>query len=1268
MTMKSEIRTMALPRPTNIGASMSRMTTEDLHEALDRALPVSRGSVMVDWEDAWMGAPNTTPDECRMAGTTYDAPMYVKLRIMSYDNDVLAGTSTFKIRMGRVPIPDDRGLMILNGMDRVIVGKLSHSPGMLIRRVGGRPYVRIMPEKGIRLIMEIDRRGFITATIGRASFPATLLLASIGYTMDFLTRWTGPSVYAITRKGRCYASVSGLESMKDMVLDANIDIGNETVVAGTLITQGVLRRIQRAAENNGIKMVQVPESAILGRFTATETVLDNLSIGRLTLLRESHLRRLIRKLNTKKCKKRAILVNVMHPYYHPFSKSLSTHRELDAEGDAATALYMKMHGHQPPKKQDAATYVANTLYGPEFNLTQVGRINMDGRLKSGDEVGHLRDPVLGHEGGSDLLEMVRIMLDMHHNGELAPDDMDDLSMKRVTGGRYMIQDLITNIWSSSLADSLVDHERDWEALLKDAGNTMTKAALHAFLHSPLSQIADQVNPLAEVSHTRRIVSSSNARRATPSTTTPVVIPRTGETMREVHMSYYGKICPVETPEGTNIGLVNSLAAFARIDRYGMLSAPYRRNGKVGYLSISAEKDLSIGFADGSAGVRNNGELLLRRDGGVDCKDMCSQQMMSVSANLVPFLEHTDSSRLLMAVSMMKQAVPLVAPEAPLVQTGMERYVAEMGDTIISDHSGVVSYVDANRITVTDGRHSVTYRTKRHLQTNQGTWLDQPPCIEYGQKISKGQLLTNGSAIRDERLALGRNIRAAYMSWHGYNFEDAIVVSSRIVETGAFESIHIKELTCSAVETQIGNEEITADIPSVALSKLAGLDEGGVVSVGSYVKPGDILVGKVAPKPEEEGRQSPEDQLFGVLFGDKVRKVRNVSLMVPHGVNGKVIGVTANAQDPNDPHVQDMLGRMERLQKLIMAENIRTFIHGKIDMVAKRGKISYGEARKLMLRSRSLPIRLRELVTRERQKIADYTASEKDRVTAFMKRAAKNATLPKSNPALKEVKVSVASRHNLEVGDKLAGRHGNKGVVSIIVPQEDMPFMEDGTPVDVILSPLGVPSRMNIGQLLDAYLGDVLAKTGEIVVGPIFNGMHEDDIRQKRAENGLPPDGQYRLQCGQTGEEFDLPITVGVLYLMKLNHMVSSKMHVRSTGPYSVVTQQPIRGRSKGGGQRLGEMEVWALQGSGAAYTLREMLSIKSDDVHGRNRAYNSMCRDRYPDWDNRSGNILSLPEATKVVLSEMRAIGLDVDLMQDGKQMNYGVNPNADALFFQNWP
>ena len=1276
--------------------------------------------------------PKYDVEECQQRDMTYAAPLKVTLRLIVFEVDEETGAKSVKdikeqdVYMGDLPLMTDNGTFVINGTERVIVSQMHRSPGVFFDHDKGKTHAsgkllfaaRVIPYRGSWLDFEFDAKDIVHVRIDRRrKLPVTTVLYALGLTgEEILDHFYSEVIYKLTKKGWQTPfngeSLRGIKPSFDLVDASSGDVVVET---GRKITPRLIGKL----EEDGLKTLLVTQEELIGRFLSQDIV--NVKTGEIYAeagdeLTEENITQLIEEgfveLPT---------IDVDHINKGAFIRNTMAADKADGLESALIDIYRVMRPGEPPTVETAQALFKSLFFDPErYDLSAVGRVKMNLRLNldAEDTVRVLRK--------EDILAVVKTLVDLR-DGKGEIDDIDHLGNRRVRSvgelmenqyrlGLLRMERAIKERMSSVDIDTVMPH---------DLINAKPAAAAvrEFFGSSQLSQFMDQTNPLSEITHKRRLSALGPGG---------LTRERAGFEVRDVHPTHYGRICPIETPEGPNIGLINSLATHARVNKYGFIESPYRRvnNGKVtddvAYMSAMEEAKYTIAQAnvpfkaDGSfeeelVSCRVAGEFEMVPPEQVEFMDVSPKQLVSVAAALIPFLENDDANRALMGSNMQRQAVPLVQAEAPLVGTGMEEVVArDSGAAVVARRTGIVDQVDATRIVIrateeTDPTKSGVdiYNLLKFQRSNQNTCINQRPLVKIGEHIEAGDIIADGPSTDMGELALGRNVLVAFMPWNGYNFEDSILISERIVRDDVFTSIHIEEFEVMARDTKLGPEEITRDIPNVGEEALRNLDEAGIVYIGAEVNPGDILVGKITPKGESP--MTPEEKLLRAIFGEKASDVRDTSLRLPPGVAGKVVEVRVFNRHGIDKDERAMAIEREEIERLakdrddevsILDRNIygrlQDILLGKIvttgpNDMAPETKITQ-EILDGMHRGQWWQIGLKnDKAMGEVEALRKQYDESKERLQhRFEDKVDKLQRGDELPPGvMKMVKVFVAVKRKLQPGDKMAGRHGNKGVISKIVPMEDMPYLDDGTPVDIVLNPLGVPSRMNVGQILETHLGwacrglgkqvseafsayqrshnvDGLRETmkqtyiedatvetadetrlvelagnirrGLPIATPVFDGAHEHNIVEMLNQAGLDTSGQVTLHDGRTGEHFARPVTVGYIYMLKLHHLVDDKIHARSIGPYSLVTQQPLGGKAQFGGQRFGEMEVWALEAYGAAYTLQEMLTVKSDDVAGRTKVYEAIVRG---DDTFEAG----IPESFNVLVKEMRSLGLNVELM-----------------------
>ncbi|MCD6047444.1 MAG: rpoB [Gammaproteobacteria bacterium] len=1301
-----------------------------LQAVFKSVFPISSysGNASLEFVSYKLGQPAFTMEECLVRGLTFSAPLRVKIRLALYDKDHknIRDIKEQDVYMGEVPLMTERGSFVINGTERVVVSQLHRSPGVYFEHDKGKTHssgkllfsVRIIPYRGSWLDFEFDPKDTLFMRIDkRRKLPATIILRSLGYTNEQMLEM----FYEFTT---FHLSADHYEM--DLVPErlrgetASFDIADKS---GKLIVERG-RRISmknvKQLEVSGLKKIPVPEEYLYGK-ALSKDIIDTETGEILATANTAITPDILKKLAKAKIKTiETLYTNDIDcgPYISDTLRLDPTTTQLEA----LIEIYRMMRPGEPPTKE-AAEALFNSLFFSldRYDLSAVGRMKLNRRVGREDVLGS------GTLSAEDIIEVMRTLIDIR-NGKGEVDDIDHLGNRRVRSvgemtenqyriGLVRVERAVKERLSVAESEGLTPQD-----LLN--AKPIAAAIKEFFGSSQLSQFMDQVNPLSEITHKRRVSALGPGG---------LTRERAGFEVRDVHPTHYGRVCPIETPEGPNIGLINSMATYARANDYGFLESPYRKvvdgrvTNEIVYLSAIEESEYHIAQANTEIDAKGHikedlipcrfhGETTYTSPDKVKFMDVSPKQVVSVAASLIPFLEHDDANRALMGSNMQRQAVPTLRSEKPLVGTGMERVVArDSGSSVIARRGGVVEAVDAGRIVIKANEKEVKvgetgvdiYNLVKYTRSNQNTCINQKPLVKIGDKIQRGDLIADGPSTDMGELALGQNMLVAFMPWNGYNFEDSILISERVVEEDRYTSIHIEELLCIARDTKLGPEEISADIPSVSEHALAKLDEAGIIHVGAEVKTGDILVGKVTPKGETQ--LTPEEKLLRAIFGEKASDVKDSSLRVPAGMNGTVIDVKVFTRDgvAKDARAKGIEEDEIARAKKDLQDQFRIRENDLYERLAKmlNGKVAAGGPNKLkagttiskdylneLARDKWFDLRLKddnaqqelEMFAKQHQELR---SDMEERFDIQRKKITQGDDLAPG--VLKIVKVYLAVKRKIQPGDKMAGRHGNKGVVSMIVPVEDMPYMADGTPVDIVLNPLGVPSRMNIGQVLETHLGwaakglglkigkmldekkkaadmrkfldqvynrgdknrvdfdsfseeEIATLTNNLRAGvplatPVFDGANEKEIKAMLKLADLPESGQSILFDGRTGNQFERPVTVGYMYMLKLNHLVDDKMHARSTGSYSLVTQQPLGGKAQFGGQRFGEMEVWALQAYGSSYTLQEMLTVKSDDVGGRTKMYKNVV-------DNNHSMDPGMPESFNVLVKEIRALGIDIEL------------------------
>jgi len=1280
--------------------------------------------------------------ECVQRGMTYGAPLKIVVRLVVFDagksgdQRIIRDIKEQEIYFGEIPLMTDKGTFIINGTERVIVSQLHRSPGIFFDHDKGKTHssgkliysARVIPIRGSWLDLEFDPKDMLYARIDRRrKMPVTILLKAMGYTTEDLLRCFHNIINVVIDNGTPFLVVSdslvGERAPEDIT---DIKTGEVIAKKGRKITRASLKRIM----DSGIDRLRIDKDFLVGQIILSDIAdpdsgeilfkgNDELDENRVEVLFEKNIREIG-------------LIQFEEDGHSSYIRNTLLLEKIESEEEAIIEIYRRLRPSNPPTPETARRFFEGLFFNNDsYNLSSVGRVKMNYKLRL---VVPSDLTVLRRE---DVLEAVKYLVKLKNGApEYSVDDIDHLGNRRVRS----VGELIENQYRIGLVRmeraikekmSLLDVETMMPHDLVNA-KPVTAVVNEFFGSSQLSQFMDQTNPLSEITHKRRLSALGPGG---------LTRERAGFEVRDVHNTHYGRICPVETPEGPNIGLIVSLSTFARVNDFGFIETPYIvvKDGQllheIRYLTAIEEEDHQIAQANTSVDTegRITEELVTARKGGdyitvppteVTLMDVSPSQLVSVAAGLIPFLEHDDANRALMGSNMQRQAVPLLKPRAPLVGTGMETVIArDSGAVIAADRSGVVVDVDASRVVIKcdaaesdEGDTGVDiYNLIKYQRSNQDTCFNHKPIVDKGNRVKRGDIIADGPSTSNGELALGRNVMVAFMSWGGYNYEDSILISERVVKNDIFTSVHIEEFETVARDTKLGREEITKDIPNVGEEALQKLDDSGIVRIGVSVKAGDILVGKVTPKGETQ--LSPEEKLLRAIFGEKAGDVRDTSLRLPPGIEGTVIeakvftrkGIEKDARTQQIESEEIAGYQKDKEDEIgIITASVRNKVSDLLVGCTSASKLTDKGKKKILLKKgeriteeslKTVPfalwqgIELDEYETEERAKnLLKNLANTIDVIEAFYGEKIETVqTGDELSPGvIKLVKIYIAIKRKLSVGDKMAGRHGNKGVLSRILPEEDMPFFSDGRPVDIILNPLGVPSRMNVGQILETHLGwaarglgekinslveknfnaDLIKKelkkiysssdfdsfidgaeedeirkflgrlkNGIPMATPVFDGAEEQEIQDMLEMAGLPKLGRAQLFDGRTGDPFEQEIAVGMIYIMKLHHLVDDKIHARSIGPYSLVTQQPLGGKAQFGGQRLGEMEVWAIEAYGAAYTLQEFLTVKSDDVAGRTRMYEAIVKGEH---------VLEcgLPESFNVLVKEMQGLSLDVELIE----------------------
>ena len=1300
---------------------------QGLQQVLDSIFPIEshNGFARMEFSGYTLGEPIFNERECKLKGITYDISLHITCNLFFIDKESgkLKEGKSQEVYMGTVPLMTEHGSFIINGTERVVVSQLHRSPGLFFDHDKGKSHssgkvlygARVIPYRGSWLDFEFDAKDLVYVRIDRRrKLLATILLKALKLTnQEILESFYETEIYKVKKDSYQLQVIP--RRLMGKIAPADIEAKGELILKkGERISARHIRKIESAK----LKTLTINKEGLFGQVLAKD-ILDK-TTGEIILEANSIIDEenieVIEELKLSEIE--VLYINDIEagPYMADTLRADATTNEIEA----LVEIYRMMRPGEPPTKEAATTLFTNLFFNSErYDLSAVGRMKFNKRL--GNEVLE-GNSILEHK---DILDTLKTLVAIR-NGKGQVDDIDHLGNRRIRS----VGEMVSNQYRIGLVRvERAVRERLATAETDDLGpqdlinaKPVSAAVKEFFGSSQLSQFMDQNNPLAQVTHKRRVSALGPGG---------LTRERAGFEVRDVHPTHYGRVCPIETPEGPNIGLINSLAAYARTNEYGFLESPFRKvvNGKVSatdfqYLSAIEESDFIIAqasalldkndkFIEDLVPVRYKNEFTFMPAEKVDFMDVSPQQAFSVAASLIPFLEHDDANRALMGSNMMRQAVPTLQAEKPLVGTGVERVVArDSGSCVTALRGGTIESIDASRIVVRASEKEIQagesgvdiYNLIKYTRSNQNTCINQRPVVSSGDKISKNDILADGPSIDMGELSLGQNVRIAFMPWNGYNFEDSILISDRLVREDKFTSIHIQELTCVSRDTKLGPEEISADIPNVGDNALSKLDEHGIVHIGAEVKAGDILVGKVTPKGETQ--LSPEEKLLRAIFGEKASDVKDSSLRVSSGADGTVIDVHVFTRDglEKDGRAEAIEeSQLEEIKKDIQDElkileqsalsRLESILIGK-KVVSGKGLTKGSTIKQIDLdgidKSDWYKIRLsnedaNDQINNIHKSLEEY---KEDLELAFTKRRDKVTGGDDLAPGvLKIVKVYLAIKRRIQPGDKLAGRHGNKGVISVIMPVEDMPHDVDGNPVDIVLNPLGVPSRMNVGQVLETHLGwaakELGKKIGEMIdegkksseikpflseiyekdgsqdlsslneteildlannlrdgvpmATPVFDGAKEEEVKSMLELAGLPRNGQTQLYDGRTGDKFDRETTIGYMYILKLNHLIEDKMHARSTGSYSLVTQQPLGGKAQFGGQRFGEMEVWALEAYGAAYTLQEMLTVKSDDVAGRTAIYKNLV-------DGNFEMEPGIPESFNVLTKEIRSLGIDLEL------------------------
>lgn len=1304
------------------GKDPANRDNSGLEEVFKSIFPISSasGNAALDYISYELGECLYTPQECKMKGISYAVPLYANLQLRMMDK--ATGYKTIKengikedrVFLGEIPVMTKDGSFVVNGTERVVVSQLHRSPGVFFDHDKGKTHAsgkvlyaaRIIPYRGSWLDYEFDAKDLIYARIDRKrKFPATAILKSLDMSDQEILDTFYKKIDVEVKNGNIFLSLDS-DNLKGKAFDFDIEVAGKKVASGKRVNAKVAA--DHSKQKN--KLIAVDYDAFMGQTLGEDII--NKETGEIvfatnTLLDKPTLKKLVESGVTEF---KILYVNTIDSGSYiadTLRNDASTSRQ-----EALVDIYRMLRPGEPPTKESTEILFNNLFFSEDrYDLSDVGRMKLNWRLKIEDR------PDIFVLTKEDIVAVLQKLVDIR-NGKDTVDDIDHLGNRRIRS--------VGEMTANQLRIALVRVERavkDRLGMAETEGykpsdlinaKPITAAFKEFFGSSQLSQFMDQNNPLSEVTHKRRVSALGPGGLSRE---------RAGFEVRDVHPTHYGRVCPIETPEGPNIGLINSLSTYARTDKYGFIETPYRvvKDGKVTdeiiYLSPIMEKNHYIAqanvemdkkgkFKEEFVTARHQGETSLVSVGMITLMDVSPKQVLSVAASLIPFLENNDANRALMGSNMMRQAVPTLIPQKPLVGTGLERQVAsDSGVCIVANNAGVVDSVDGGRIVIKvssgDNVSVDIYNLVKYTRSNQNTCINQRPLVKKGDHVKAGDVIADGPSIDLGELAIGQNMRIAFMPWNGFNYEDSILVSERVVQEDRLTSIHIQELTCITRDTKLGMEEITSDIPGVSESALSKLDENGIVYAGAKVEAGDILVGKVTPKGESQ--LSPEEKLLKAIFGEKASDIKDTSLRVPSSVSGTVIDVQIFTRDGVDKNpraksnestmISDYSKDLDDEMRIVTnsLKNTLVSLIKKENLITAKGKLTQESIDEMDLDALLKTSIKNKKVSDLQKNIADqfkkYQAENKEKMAIFKKKIEGGNDLAPG--VLSVIKVYLAVKKKIQAGDKLAGRHGNKGVISSIIPVEDMPYDENGEPVDVVLNPLGVPSRMNVGQILETHLGlaakglgskiDKMIKSKEKLDGvkkvlndiysfgprekddisslkdyevkeladnlrdgvpfatPVFDGANEYQIKELLKYADLPESGQFDLYDGRTGEKFDRPVTVGYMYMLKLNHLVDDKMHARSTGSYSLVTQQPLGGKAQFGGQRFGEMEVWALEAYGASYTLQEMLTVKSDDIAGRSKVYKNIVDGNY---EVDSG----VPESFNVLSKEIKALGINLEL------------------------
>ncbi|MEQ1638533.1 MAG: DNA-directed RNA polymerase subunit beta [Methylococcales bacterium] len=1317
------------------GTPSDKRLDQGLHAAFTSVFPIEShsGYAVLEYVKYRLGEPVFDVRECQQRGATYAAPLRVLVRLVIYDKDAPVSAKVVKdireqeVYMGELALMTDNGTFVINGTERVIVSQLHRSPGVFFDHDRGKTHssgkllfnARVIPYRGSWLDFEFDHKDCVYVRIDRRrKIPATILLRSLGYDNEEIIKlFFETNLFNLSANKIIFNLVP--ERLRGEIAAFDIKYDDKVLVEeGRRITAKHIRQIEKAA----ITQIEVSKEYLYGKILS-HNIVDETTGELIAHVNDELTQELLDKIIEQGVKEiNTLYINDLDkgPYISNAMRLDTTTNRLEA----LVEIYRMMRPGEPPTKDAAESLFENLFFTDErYDLSAVGRMKFNRRLGRQEVLGS------GTLTKEDIIDVLKELINIR-NGNGNVDDIDHLGNRRVRS----VGEMIENQFRVGLVR--VERAVKERLTLADSEGLMPQEIINAkpvsaaikefFGSSQLSQFMDQNNPLSQVTHKRRVSALGPGGLARE---------RAGFEVRDVHTTHYGRVCPIETPEGPNIGLINSLSVYARTNSYGFLETPYRKvvdghvTDQVDYLSaieegefVIAQASVAVGsdgkLVEGLVSCRYKDEFTLATSDKVQYMDVSSKQIVSVAASIIPFLEHDDANRALMGSNMQRQAVPTLRAEKPLVGTGMERTVAkDSGVTVVATRGGSIEAVDAARIVVrvndseteAGGVGVDIYNLTKYTRSNQNTCINQKPLVKPGDIVKSGDIMADGPSTDMGELALGQNMLVAFMPWNGYNYEDSILVSERVVKEDRFTTIHIEEKTCVARDTKHSPEEITADIPNVSEEALSKLDESGIVYVGAEVKGGDILVGKVTPKGETQ--LTPEEKLLRAIFGEKAADVKDTSLRVPNNISGTVIDVQVFTRDGvkkdkraieiEEAEIKRYRKDLDDQLKIVEADIFKRVAKLLLGNKAESGSVKIKPGTEItqayldeLRHSEWLKIRMQnEDINIQLEAVAEQLAQLRKDFDAKFEVKRKKITMGDDLPpgVLKMVKVYLAVKRRIQPGDKMAGRHGNKGVISKICPIEDMPYTADGNPVDIVLNPLGVPSRMNVGQVLETHLGwaakglgikigkmlearakvveirqylekiynssgrkedldsfsdqEILDMAANLVAGvpmatPVFDGAGEEDIRNMLRLADLPEHGQITLYDGLTGEPFEREVTVGYMYMLKLNHLVDDKMHARSTGPYSLVTQQPLGGKAQFGGQRFGEMEVWALEAYGAAYTLQEMLTVKSDDVTGRTRMYKNIV-------DGHHKMEAGMPESFNVLIKEIRSLAVNIELDQD---------------------